>query len=172
MWSTSRRPCPPLWDRAGHARPGHRALPSPSPILCVSGLSRTTAWMAYRPGSSSSSGPGKPSDRESIRNGSPGFQFFDVHGEKRLRPKPVGPETRLDTRTVRPEEHINPPLDRLAPQRGGMSDLEGQLLGRGTVLFPLDGSVGRGLSEGGDGGRTGDRPRSPPRRASSDRPRR
>ena len=42
---------------------------------------------------------------------------LDVHGEERLGPEPVGPEPRLAPELVRREHHVNPPRDRLAPQR-------------------------------------------------------
>ena len=75
-----------------------------------------------------SSGPGKPSARESIRSGSPGFQSSTSTAKNGWGRNQSGPSRGSARRSVRAEHHINARRDRLAPHRAGAGDLEGQPL--------------------------------------------
>ena len=69
---------------------------------------------------------------------------FHIDGEKRLRPEPVGTETRLGPRTGRREHDINPSLDRAFARSTCTRDLESECAaGSGrfldvTRLWPAD----------------------------------
>ena len=90
-------------------------------MLCVSGLSRTTAWIAYSPGSSGQSGPGKPIGRGVDPHGLPRLPVLDVAGEERLGTEPVGPEPGLDPRVARARASRRPgPRSAGSPASTGM----------------------------------------------------
>ena len=93
--------------------------------------------MAYWPGSSSSSGPGKPTGLRVDPQRLARLPALDVHGEERLRPEPVGPEPRLGRRASPARASRRP-----APRSADRDSSAGQVTSKARPLverpFPLD----------------------------------